>query len=460
MVLNRPTEAAAPQAAVRSLDPIKVLIILLALFGLAFLVLSPPFQAPDENLHFARSYAVSEGDFFAQSHPIPDSFLALWNQVAAVPFHPEVKVRLNDLQPALLAPVNPDKTTGSAFPATLNNSPIAYIPQALGIAIGRALALNVGGVFYLGRLMNLIAYGLLALLAMRLLPVHRWAFLLLAVMPMALFQAASYSADGLKIGLAYVLVAQILRLSSRAVEQVSWREIGWLALLSALVSLTTVPCFLLAMAFFIIPAAKLGDRKAYWLKAAAVLLPAVLIVLVTQLPQAAAPQGIPYITEETGSAAAKLQYAAANPAAFALMLARAAIHTPRTYTGVLGWLDAPLMIWVYIAYPLALLLALTLGSDVLRFTRFQRWFSLGLSLVVMLVIALMMYIAYTPLGSAEIMGVQGRYFLPLGLLPYLVLSNESMNKNGLELRWWILPGLVTVVLASACFSLFVRYWGV
>src|SRR4028119_531544 len=82
------------------------------LFGLAFAVVTPPFQAPDEPAHFYRSYAISEGDLLGRrlggewGAMLPASLRALDTELRGdLPGRPELKIRPETILRALRVPL-------------------------------------------------------------------------------------------------------------------------------------------------------------------------------------------------------------------------------------------------------------------------------------------------------------------------------------------------------------------
>jgi hypothetical protein len=91
-------------------------------FGLVMLVLTPPFQVPDEHDHFFRAVMIASGQFVARSYPfpeelkkkVPQKYLQGKGGVVPVsipyttrkvnhrlPFHAENKQKLSDLKKML-----------------------------------------------------------------------------------------------------------------------------------------------------------------------------------------------------------------------------------------------------------------------------------------------------------------------------------------------------------------------
>jgi len=83
-------------------------------------------------------------------------------------------------------------------------------PQAMAIAVARVVGVGPMGIFYAGRIGNLFCWSLLVYFSLRLIPIMDWTFLLLALTPMSLAQAASLSADATVNAVCVVFVALVL----------------------------------------------------------------------------------------------------------------------------------------------------------------------------------------------------------------------------------------------------------
>lgn len=86
----------------------------------------------------------------------------------------------------------------------------AYLPQALGITLGRLLSLGQVLTIYLGRLCNLAFFVLCGWLAVRLAPFGKMAFFGAALLPMTLELVSSLSYDGFAISLGFLCTAYVM----------------------------------------------------------------------------------------------------------------------------------------------------------------------------------------------------------------------------------------------------------
>ena len=86
-----------------------------------------------------------------------------------------------------------------------------YLPAALGISLGRVMGLSSLMTFTLGRMMNLLVYLLLTMLALVLMPYGRNMLALVMLLPITMQQAASASYDAILNGMLFLFTALCLR---------------------------------------------------------------------------------------------------------------------------------------------------------------------------------------------------------------------------------------------------------
>jgi uncharacterized membrane protein len=195
--------------------PALVAFFLALLGGLAIAVLTPPMTGGDERDHFARAYQISQGDLLTTRHDgvygayLPGTYT---KEVQALTFDavldPDRTAFLHHLGDP--APHGP-----SAFVPVGNAAsygPGAYAAYAVAIALGRLFGLSVLALLYLARLAGVVLYASLLALAVRRLPVHRWVLVACGLIPAALNQASTVSADGVTMVLSFLIVAEAIRL--------------------------------------------------------------------------------------------------------------------------------------------------------------------------------------------------------------------------------------------------------
>ncbi len=193
-------------------------------FGLALTVTLPPLAGFDEGVHFLRAWHVSNGHVGAETgHRVGDPGRTLG---AYVPDGLERGLSTLLLDGILRrdnarrvwshfgdpAPSGPP--TFVDFSAAAVYPPVPYAPSAVGIRVGRVFGASPFVLVLLARLAELAAFIGLIALAIRRLPSRRWVIALLALSPVALFQAATISADAITNAFAVLVIADALALTA------------------------------------------------------------------------------------------------------------------------------------------------------------------------------------------------------------------------------------------------------
>jgi len=447
-------------------------------FGGLLLAITPPFQAPDEQVHFYRAYQVSDGGLIAEKRGgksggwLPESLPAIIGPYMRLRHHPRRKTTVDVILATFAIPLDRSSRRFVSFETSAVYTPIPYLPQSLGISLGKALDLGPLTLLYLGRGANLIVSLLLLLLAVRVAPAFKWVFVLLAVMPMAAFQMASVSADAFTNAIALLFTAMILRLALTE-SNVDARALAALLAASLLLSLSKHAYSALLLLFLAIPVSRLGSPRRYL---------AVFASLVAL--NAAALAGWAFVMEGVYAPpawlnhvdpAAQLRWIAANPIQFSgILLERYSVPGARVYLDlmvgrVLGWMDAPIPYAVIKSYQFVLIAAALFDSRTeIRMGARIKIVALAVVLVGLAVIGTMAYVGGSAVGANRIRSLQGRYFIPLSPLLLLMLYNRTLRASVLAripreqlIARGCTAGLVAFLLFSSaltCFFVASRYY--
>src|SRR5512133_1003745 len=188
-------------SALRSISlvpPENIFLIIAIVFGLLHAVLTPPFQSPDEYIHFYRSYHLSQGNLGGEKAFLPKDVMDFSREVNRdLPGNDQNKQSKKALVAEFSRHFKPTPMEAADITNIAVYAPIPYIPQALGIFVGHQAHLPPIFIFYLGRLVNLSTWIALVYLAIRLMPFHKRLLLGLSLLPMSVFIAASFSPDAL-----------------------------------------------------------------------------------------------------------------------------------------------------------------------------------------------------------------------------------------------------------------------
>ena len=208
-------------AALRKKTPLHRLVFALVLgFGLLYATVLPPYAAPDEKYHINQSFTLAcrwanafSGEEWRMGHvPTTVSYR-----------------RATDFDP-LLQDENTTVFTWRQYTSTLfaktdapfdshaeldelqtDQNPIPYLPSAAAVFLAYLLHLGFTPALALGRLANLLVFAALASLAVRCAPFGRRVFAAVALLPMTLHLAASFSRDAVILGLCFAFTSLCLR---------------------------------------------------------------------------------------------------------------------------------------------------------------------------------------------------------------------------------------------------------
>ena len=435
------------------------LLILALTFGTILALVLPPGQVPDEYQHFGRAYALSDGQWFPTTVWWPKGIDQLFGYTSILPFHVENKLRPKELLAHGSLPLDEEEQFPKGLPASSVYSPLPYLFSAMGIVLARVVGLSPLGIFYAGRLSNLLAWTALVYLGLRRTPIFHWAFLLLLLTPMSLNQAASYSADSLTNAVSFLWICLVLELALDY-KPFTWRRGAILLVFSILMPLTKPPYTALLLAAAIIPAARFVSQKRR--------ISAFLVMLIIAVPLVIASAGINRAyyysqlkfpgVDPTAQQAGILTH----PQTFLKATLQTMIEDNRfmyeSYVGILGWLDTRLPSFIYWSYPLVLLLVALLDSQPdITIEAWQKILFVLSGLLAFLLVAAGQWITWTPLDARKVSDIQGRYLIPVVAPILLGLYNHKLGwgKKALAI---LVPIYLLVILTLTLTSVVQRFY--
>lgn len=469
-------------------------LLLAGVFGAVFSVVTPPFWGHDEITQFGRAYQVAQGQITPQK--IHDDRGPAWGGQVPLSVDALMSFAFDDYQNNEDEPdpmvVDPDaydalgalpvsKATKQVwFTNTAAYSPVPYLPAVAGIRVAQALDLSVGGMVLATRWAGLLAYLVIVGFAVRVLRGHRvqWLALTVAVLPIAVFQAGTVTADTVTNALALLVSAFIVK-GLFLGQRLSRPETVFALTATILLPVCKPTYVLLAMLIVLIPAQRFGfgdpERPAIWQRvlpwAAAAIGGAAFAVWM----KIAAPTGdgmsLMRKQEQWGSVRPgdQLKEILGDPGHFLSVFGDSiARRDQRWFTQFFGELG-----FAYIDVP-----ALTIVASLLAFVvsigiadrmvgdRPRTWLVLLTMLASVAMIYVTLYMSFTPVGYFIIDGVQGRYFVPLALLTLAVfLRWMPLRLTDIEGKTPTRGPAITVVLATsvALIAAVVKYstivWG-
>jgi uncharacterized membrane protein len=439
-------------------------------FGAAFILLTPPFEVPDEDAHWRRAFALSLGHVVAVKRGdytgdfLPTAVNELRSRFGHLAGRTEQKTTAADILASAAVRVDADEREFVAFSNSAVHPPLPYLPQAFGVALARVFTSSVLVLFYAGRGFNLLAAAAISFVAIRRTPVAKWGFAVLALTPMSLSLMASLSPDAVTNALCFLLLAQVLWCATDPAALLSGKSVACVAFSGAAVGLAKQAYFLLPLSFLLIPRSKLGTSGRYWRSLVLVMAATLLVVA-----------GWSRVVRTTWSSpdpargvdpARQLIALVADPGETLLVLGRTALRTPyflEEFVGRFGTLEVAFPEWMYVA-ALLFLAGVCLADFGPRagFTARQRGMAAGVAALVGLTVVLAIYTACDPV-KAPVVNLQGRYFIAIGPLVAIAVGGLAALTPELSRRVAVLaPAAAAVVvpglLCGALAILYLRYY--
>ena len=255
---------------------VKRFIYLSIVFGMILLVLTPPFQAPDEDSHFKKAYVISKGNLFPE---VQNGKIGFMLPEGLVNYIEEQTKKAGDLDETFeykeiyLSERLPGEYGAEKFYnfSTATTNPLAHIIPASGIIFGEFIAkiIQIGLpsiVYYLyfARMFNLLFYIIIIAISIHISPILKRTIAMVGLMPMALFLALTASYDTLLIALAFLATAIIFSLSYGETQKKLTMPyiviLGIIAYLFIAIKIVYLPLFLLML---FLPKRELSNIKEY-----------------------------------------------------------------------------------------------------------------------------------------------------------------------------------------------------
>ena len=404
---------------------------LLLFFGIPMILLIPPGAGYDEEDHLVRVWELSAfsfipGQLSPQEMRYPTMFrdFAYRQQGSSGVIDSEFWQKFSRASLYEKGFVRRELDTKSVY------SPALLLPQALTMRwLGRNADLPTLPVFYLSRLANLLSYLFLTWLAIRLMPFGKWILLVLAASPMALFQATTLSPDAISNGIGFLFVAGCLRVAK--VPEVGWREMGNLVILIFLLFLAKLNIVsLILLPFLLIPPSQFIKKRLY-----VFLLVTTLFLFLLEVGgwNLIASTNFDSLLLAEANPQAQLSYVLTHPFAFIQTVVKDVVENGWFYfQGLLNgygyyyWTPPQV---VSLLYLLILASVIFLDSTSAQLDRKFRLVLLLMFASSYLATIVSLYVSFTPVGSGQVFGVQGRYFVPLVLPLALVLASLSRRRT-------------------------------
>lgn len=456
------------------INPHTAFLVIGLIYGIGFLLVTPAFQVPDEYEHFYRAIYVSEGNIVPEKLGdrsgiyVPES-VAETSKIVQDRWYNFINKKDNRFNLSDLY-FFPFKSKYMVFEdisriAVVTYSPVPYIISGFAVSIGKFFNLSPLILMYLGRLANLFSWILLTYYSIKITPVHKWIFFMISFIPLTLFEAASLSADSFMLGLSFLIIAIFLKYAfDEHKQRMNIKDIYILFVILLLLALSKQVYLFLLFLIFLIPSEKFESRKkmitvTVFLFLSILLITGIWSFLVKDLYVPIVPQI---------SIMGQIFYILGDPLRFPYVIFNTFLLIGPSYQILFIGnfiLDIPLPVWWIGIYLLTIIPVALLDKNQICITFKQKMISILIFMIVLILICAIVYVSWTPIGQNTIDGIQGRYFIPILPLIFLLFYKwdyfidiqkriPSIIENNLNL---MVTAYVVIYLSITLFFFIISY---
>lgn len=422
-----------------SSDYIKNVIIIIFTLGIVFTFSTEFNHTLDEKKHIMTATNIASGNFNYKNNPLND--VAFNNIIFNCDIESFAKFYGQKYEQNLTNEWNRTQETEiyyiCSIPAEYNF--ILYIPSSIGVLYSKLLGGSIADVYIIGRLFNLIAYSIIVIFMLKILPYKRKIFFVIYMLPFVLLLAASFSTDGIAFGLLGLFIAYCLKLSEVDYKKIGIKEIITLMILFlGCLIVKDFAYFAMIFLVFILPIIKIlkNNKKKLPIIITIILLAIamVLILAFNKLGNVTSNAGDPR-GGDTGPMG-QLNFLMQSPLNIIKVGASHISNSILNYNWYI-YLNHEAFFGEYskqlffIELIFIIYIAVTDNSKKIK-TR-TTVISIITSAIVFVTTSLMLYLTFTPIGQINIAGYQPRYIIPLIPLLLMTINNKRyLNKTTIE----------------------------
>lgn len=417
----------------------KIYLVSVLVLSIAYMFIFLPHVVPDEPHHYFQAFGLSnyftfnfeqaKTDYAVIRQSDADWYNSIFSAQQNADYFYNIKESFSFFSK------NNDLTVFEAYTVTGNsNAPFGYIFSALGIALARLFRFSPIITFYFGRIFNIVAYALMTWWAIKRIPYGKMAIFVISTLPMSLHLIASYSYDSQIIAFVMMFVAQVLYMREKD-GFVTIKDIVVCFLFAMLVAPSKLVYLPVILLVFIIPKEKFNfsSKKVFLIKTGIVFVSFIFLLLlqIKGFESSATSTELWWANEPTRS----LSWVLKNPIETLKIYVRTLFVRGEFYFNTLvgshlGWFQISIPTYAYIPFYFFIIYAFMARDNEICHINFANklWIFI-LSILSVVLIFSSLFLAWTPISYDTIAGVQGRYFIPLLIVAFLIIRNKFVTVN-------------------------------
>lgn len=418
--------------------PLMFLIIALS-FGILFAFLIPVHYGYDEREHFIKSYQTASFDFTSTSSELtwPEEY----SQFSKILSGRDVSSNNYKEFLSFMDYYGSDHTLQNTQYETTASTYLffPYIFSALGIQCGILFRMSMAGIFYMGRVFNVIFFSLIIFFILKNAKFCKRTIFVVALLPAVFYCFCTYSADQAALVSGLGLVTAFLNMLGEKDAYIKKKDLISYIVFGCFLIVTKVPYFPLTFLILVIPSEKFNFRRRIFryfkwilcvlfilLAGASYLYSASLNLNQWQVP------GV--------NINSQIKYILSHPLTYMITFIKLLVNSGNmlfndtvafmAYSGYLG--NGLTLFIVFYMFYIAISdepfnISTPIEIDIKRMAIYKAVLFLTI-LMSWLLVCTALYLTFCTVGSPVIIGVQGRYFAPL-MFPFLCMIQSDKLRS-------------------------------
>ena len=437
----------------------KVAFVIILLFGITMVFLTPITDASDEIEHFIRSDIVSTGQISTDYIAIPNSTENGYQTIATtIIFANATGMTVFDTN----VDDSPINHTPDYFNSAFSQNPFyAYLTQAIGVFLAKLLDLNAIWMLWLSRLCNILLYAIIIAFAIKKAPTFKLPLLIVAISPISILLAASNNTDGLFTALALLAFAYFLHFCEN--NNIEWKDLLIFFASIILCGLLKAPYLALSLLVFLIPNENFKDKRQNITSKISII--AVLLLGLIWSGYATNEllhswRGL-HMSEKHVNSTEQLSYLFSSPIVFGDKIIRLFTELPIIIDRYFFFPDAgrvqfsKFFATIYSVFILAFSFLYPLEKKITKNNRIKGFL---IAFLIYGSVVFVQYLTWSSVGAAKITaGVYGRYFTPLIIFLPFIFGNTHTNYDKDKISFIALVIAMGITAGVMIMTLFIKY---
>ena len=423
----------------------KIIISFLIPVGMMYAFFLAPSYVPDEHAHIWKALEISQGKLITNIDENGDSLESIPaffedNRI------PNIK-RYGQFNDAIREKTDYNDLVEVENPAKAY-APIIYIASAFAFWIAKVIGLNGIMAIYLARLFNFIIFLIFSYLAIKLIPAGKWIIATILFFPITLQQAASISADSILNSLSLFYVCYTLYICKKADKISIWQKIMYIAIgiIIAISKIVYIP--LVGISLLLIGNKKISKKEKGIFITISIVSAILFGIFWFLFMQKYAGSGDNTYNElNQVDLKGQIINIIKNPQILFTAIyntIKDGLYLDSAIGNYMGWLNIETAHIVIYTFIMLFILSPFLEKGEVEYSKWEKIWGVLIYVGTYLLIIFAAYLSWTTVGKDTVMGVQGRYFIPVIALPMLCLCSKEryLKFNNIKL---IMPVIYLVL---------------